>query len=487
MTSSSKPFPFPPPALLALLLIGPACSPDVEVLPRDQQPLRPLIYTEYPDLTPQGAAVREERLVRQLLEDESDLGPAFSNSGERLQPLPLLDSPDELGRVIVEALLSRDRELFEHAFISPHAYTSLVRVDPRDAAEFVDNQIGSSTPLWTLFTQTLSSEMPEGGLGAILHYDGIELGRGRRADGGLTLGNEAPVQFWGNKIFLRLRDYDLRFELPIPRIFLVPNGSDTSGQENPVDPIHIYTLGSEIQSDRSFRTFLHSGMHLKPEIMRPTEYPFPLQIGNFWRYRRYDRNVGVEDIDPLEAGFTEKTDSDHSLAAREVVLEVLQLSQYRHVRLVELRRSYDDQHLTRVQEFWVLTPRQIFACSEECRAHIDDLAFLVHYFDNQIPLFTFPIRLGEGWHHGGRPDDDPTFHIDPDWHLIEPPAGYFPASYAIQGRGPLGWWDPYYQRSQITRFFQPGRGLVRLDITDRQNPLERVDVIEELVEYRLHH
>ena len=460
------------------------------------QPLQPLIYTEYPDLTPEGAAVREERLIRQLLEGGGELL-SPSDSEHRLEPLPLLDDPEELGRALVEALLERDEELFEHAFLSPQAYANLVRVSLSEAGEFVDNQIGGSRGVWELFRLSQSSEMSEGGLSAILRYDGIELGRGRRVDGGVTRGQEEPVQFWGNKVFLRHLDSDLRFEIVIPRVFRIIEGGQHHreregdlGEENrreaPGEEVFVYQIASPLESQRSFRSFLDAGLHLRPELMRAQEYPFPLRVGNFWRYRRYDRAIGVESIDPLEVGFVEEQEGPSGvLAAREVVLEVQQVSQYGPVRLVELQRSYDDHRYTRVREYWVLTPRQLFACSNECREKIEDIAWLVHYFENQTPLLSFPLRLGQGWGAGGRPSSTPAFEVQEQWHLVESPAGYFPATYAIDGRGALGWWDPFYQRSQVTRYFQPGRGIVRLELSNRDSPMERVDVVEELVEYRL--
>ena len=463
------------------------CTGGEEGVARTEAPLRPLIYTEFPDLSPEGAAVREERLVRHLVEGSVESATGMDRI-ERMEPLPIFDQPEELGMALVEALLMGDEELWEHSFISAGAYGELVHLRRREAEEFVDNQIGGSLPVWRLFGKTNSSEMAEGGLGALVSFDGIELGRGRNVGGGTARSGEEAVQFWGNRIFLKHRQSEVRFELRIARIFRVfEEGEETSegGREveRPGEPIRVYKVASEIEADRSFLTFLEAGLHLKPELMRSWEYPFPLRVGNFWRYRRFDADQGHQEVDPLDQGFEESASG--ALAAREVVLEVMQVSQYGAVRLVELRRSYDDHRYTRVSEWWVLTPRQIYACSRECQEKIEDLGWLVHYFENQIPLLSFPLRLGRSWNHAGRESTSGTHQVDEEWHLVETPAGTFPATYAIEGRGALGWWDPFYQRSQVRRYFHPGRGLVRMEITERQGERESVNVVEELVEYRL--
>ena len=470
---------------LWLVLAG--CTGGAEGPREGEKPLRPLIYTEFPELSPEGAAVREERLIRNLVEGSEESVEGVDRL-ERIEPLPLLDEAEELGAAVVEALLMRDEELWEHSFISAQAYGQLVHLRRQEAEEFVDNQIGGSLPVWRLFGQTSSSEMAEGGLGALFSYDGMELGRGRTVGGGVARGGEEAVQFWGNRIFLRHRESGVRFELRVARIFRVWEGEESEGEEagrteRPGEAVRVYKVASEIEADRSFLTFLGAGLHLKPELMRSWEYPFPLRVGNFWRYRRYDADQGDEEIDPLERILEE--DPRGGPAAREVVLEVMQVSQYGAVRLVELRRSYDDHRFTRVSEWWALTPRQIYACSRECQEKIEDLGWLVHYFENQIPLLSFPLRLGRGWSHAGRESSSGTHRVDEEWHLVETPAGTFPATYAIEGRGALGWWDPFYQRSQVRRYFHPGRGLVRLEITERQGERESVNVVEELVEYRL--
>ncbi len=454
MTSSSKALW----VIAALVASVAGCSAEEEEI--RHRPLQPLVYTEVPGLTPEGAAVREDRLMREIVErhDHSE-----SDDGEPRQ-LPILKDPDILGRAITEALIERDNLLWEHVFVRPEAYTGLVGVRLEEAEEFVDNQIGASLDLWRLFAASESTDAVPGGLGAILEYDGIELGRGRTVDGGVARDDEDAVQFWGSRVFLRHREEDLRFELRISRVFRVP------GEEGGL----WYQVASEVEGDRRFRTFLDVGLHLRPELLRTREYPYPLQVGNFWRYRRYDAETGRVDDDPLDIDLSEVADG--AIAASEVSVEVRQVSQHGPVRLVELLRSYDDQDYTRNREWWVLTARRIYVCSGPCRNNIDDLAWLLTYFENQVPILRLPAVTGATWGN---------FSVRDDWETVEAVAGTFPGTVAIEGVGSLAATDRFLRGAELVRYFAPGRGEVFREIRGREGGTQMVNVVEELVEYRI--
>ena len=485
--------------LLVLTIFSGACSdsdrPDV-----GHRPLQPLIYTEYPGLTPEGAAVRERRLTRQLLEGIADGDWGTLDDDHRRHVDPLLD-PQQLGQAITEALLSQDERLWEYVFVSDDAYARLVNVSPAEAQEFVDNQIGGSLPTWELFGRTHSSELPEGGLREQLEFDSLELGRPRDIHGSLTENDEEIVQFWGNRLIIRHADADLSFELPISRIFRLHAPSDPSPSDEEELPLdlqdgdeqgvenssgHRYHLASEIELSSRLETFLDVGLHLKPQLLRAEEYPFPLGVGTFWRYSRYDAARGrADDDDPLARRFDERPDGLH---AEQVIVEVREVSNYGPVRLVELLRSYDDRDHTRVREWWVLTPRRIYLCDAFCRDNITDLGALLGYFSGQTPLLRFPLRLGVGWGPSGELDDDGgTFSVDDQWHQVSTPAGTFAASFRIAGAGPLARPNPYFRNVQLLRDFAPRRGVVRRQIFAGEGALEGVDVVEELVEYRIMH
>lgn len=482
--------------LVALLVMtwGVGCSGDDQGENASPPPLQPLTYTEDPELTPGGAAVREQRLRRQLLEGAASghWGTLEDDDGV---DLPALNDPDALGEAITEALICRDEQRWEQVFVSDEAYRQLVNVSPARAAEFVDNQIGASLALWELFAPTRSSEVPEGGLQQQLEFQGLELGSARDIDGSRTSDDADIAQYWNNAVHIYHGDADVTFELSIPRIFRIAStpdvdtdgefaalddtsGADDSSDDN--DPME-FRVGSQIEADPRFETMLDVGLHLKPQLLRTEEYAFPLGIGSFWRYRRYHSEEDVNNDDILERRFDEQP---RGVSATEVIVEVRDVSRYGSIRLIEMLHSYDDRRRTRHREWWVLTPRHIYRCSPACRRRIDDVNWLLGYFDRQTPIMTFPIQPAERW--GMSEDGDAAvFTVDDQWHEIETPAGTFGDSARIEGTGPLGTGHRYISNTELTQYFAPGRGIVRREMAPLEGAEESATVIEELVEYRI--
>ncbi len=448
-------------------------------------PLQPLIYTEYPDLTPEGAAVREKRLQRQLLEGivDGSWGRLEEDSGE---PLPGLGSEEELGEAIIEALVERDERLWEHIFISGEAYGALVGVGSTAAGEFVDNQIGGSLQSWELFSPEHSSAITGEGFAENLQFETLELGSPRRHDGGAATGDDEIAQYLNNRVVFRHIDFDVTFELPIARIFQIPRRDPAGGESDDEPTPFVLRVGSEIEPDPRFQTLRDVGLHLRPQLMRAEQYPFPLGVGSFWRYRRYDADTGADDeIDPLDQRLDDTADG---VAAEELIVEVREVSRYGSIRLVELLSSYDDRDYTRVREWWALTPRRIYMCTEDCREHIDDVDWLLGYFAGRAPLMKFPLSLDEGWDADGqRGESEPLFYVDKRWHEIDTPAGTFSTAFRIVGQGDLGRSDPYSANAEVARYFVPGRGVVRRTLNNSGESDTGLDVVEDLVQYRLMH
>jgi hypothetical protein len=457
-----------------------ACAPG-EVDPSTQPPLRPLIYTEFPNMTPEAAAVRERRLMRQLLEGASggqwgdlDFAPA--------EDLPPLTSPQALGQALYEALINREEVLWEHLFVAPRDYAALVHVDMERAEEYVDVQLGKSLPAWELFAVEESSETPDGGLRSIFSVEELRLGQGRTIDGPVAKEGEEIIQYWGNVLRLRFRDTEIFFDLTIPKIFrLEPARQRAQEKQGPGG--EIYVIASEVGIDPRLNTLLQVGLHLKPQLLRAAEYPYPFTVGNFWRYRRYNAATGAPaSFDALDAPIGEPVvaEAPGGLDANEVILEVESVERYGPYRLIRLTRRYNDRNLSRYDERWVVTPRRIYQCSRLCvtRVQEGDLGWLLEYFTHQVPIYRFPLQLSTSWGAGGRSGAQGVFRVDGQWHDVETIAGIFPGSIAVDGRGPLGDFDPHYRFEQ-RRFFAPGKGLVRRVIE------ARISIVEELVEYRI--
>ncbi len=457
--------------LSAGFLVG--CS-DGEAAPQGESvhPLQPLIYTEDPELTPEGAAVRERRLERQLLEGIADGAWGRLEEADATD-FPVLRDEEALGEAITRALLERDEELWEYVFVDARAYAALVNVDETSAREFVDNQMGESLSTWDSFAQPHSSEAPDEGLVERIRFRELKLGSARRLDGGSADEEEDDVvQYWHNQVILKDAEAGVEFELRISRIFIVV---DELGRS-------VFHVASEIETDPNFQVFLDAGLHLKPQLMRAREYPFPLGVGTFWRYRRFDADVGVdESADSLDQRIEDRPEG---LAAEEVILEVRDVARHGPVRLVELLRSYNDRRHTRTREWWVVTPRKIYACDENCRERIDDVGWLLGYFQRRVALMHFPVQPGDGWRRTGT-QEDPVFRVDEKWHDVDVPAGTFRRAFRIEGTGALGLWDPYLREAEVVRYFAPDRGVVRRDLYNSPEGEHRSNIVEELVEYRL--
>lgn len=467
------------PAIVAVLvaLASPACSSDQDDDQSTKAPLQPLIYTEYPELTSEGAAVRERRLHRQLMEGSTGGDWGRLEKADRTS-LPDLDDVDALGEAIVDALLDRDETLWEHVFISPENYAAAADVDSADAAEFVDNQIGESFSVWELFAPDHSSLVAPGGLSELLSYHSLQLGEAEDGGDGGDI-----TRYVDNRLVIAYADGDLRFEFSIPAILKIDNPVLMPADD---DAESRFRLGSNIDVDPRFRLFRDVGLHLKPQLLRPEEYPFPMGVGSFWRYRRFDADEGAKDTgDPLDRRLEDTADG---VAAEEVLVEVRDISRYGPMRLVELLRSYDDRRHTRVRHWWLLTPRRIYACDQTCRERVEDVDWLLEFFERRAPLFLIPPRLGDRWQREGPQEESTTrFSIDDAWHEVQSPAGTFPRAYRIEGTGDLGRSDRYVEDAQVTRYFVSDRGVVRRIIRDAPEAEEPIDVVEELVEYRLMH
>lgn len=454
------------------------CS-DGDVVDGSNSPLQPLIYTEDPELTPEGASVREARLKRQLLEGSAD-GPWGRLGQLDAVDLPGLHEPEALGVAITDAMLERDERLWEHVFLSDQTYARLVGVDDREAAEFVDNTIGDSLQAWKRFERTRASQLPEGGLDGQLQFEEIELGAAHEIDGRRLAERQLDdvrrdVQFWDNRVVLNHVDTDVRLQLRIPRIFRIYERDDNEDG----DSVR-YQVGSEIELDSKFQTFLDVGLHLQPQLLRAEEYSFPLGIGTFWRYQRFPADQAPDD-DPLEIGLDQRRDVN----AGELIIEVREVSKYGPIHLVELLHSYNDHHHTRVREWWVATPRRIYLCNSRCRDDIGDVERLLDYFDRRRPLMKFPVEPGDRWESASTTGSASPPVVDEQWHRVETPAGSFSGSFRIRDERPSSANNRYLQDVVSQWYFAPGRGMVRREIEPGPQAEENVPVVEELVEYRL--
>lgn len=476
-------------AALALLALLGACSeaPATKTQAaqdRSDWPLQPLIYTELPNLTEQAAAVRERRLTRELVEGVER---RESAEGQETRAMPIPSNAQALGKALYDALISGDEALWEHCFVSPASYAHMVHIRLPEAAKFVDERLGQSQRAWRLFHIEHASEAPEGGLGQLFEFDSLELGQGRFANG-KPVKDEPAEQHWNNILKLRLKGSEVVFELHIPKILRV-----VDRRKSPTG-VPILSIASEVKPAAELETFIEAGLHLKPELLRSQEYPYPLAVGNFWRYRRLpaeraEATASPADPskpapDPLEQGLDPSLDDLNArVEVSEVLLEVLAIELYQSARLVKLRRSFNDAQLTKQDLHWLMTPKRIYYCDNACVRHVEDTKRLLNYLQRETPLFEFPLRPGKTW---GKESKKPRFQVSPQPQDIEVPAGIFIGTLELVGQQQeTSQVDPFIQTQQQRQAYAPGKGVIRRTIKGVSRDGSRVELREELVESRI--
>ncbi len=423
---------------LFLTFLGCDDSEPVESTP----PLRPLTYTEHPDITPEAAAVRERRLLRRLNAGAaSGWGTLEVDANSRLSNR----TPEQLGKNLTNALLKQDARLWDQVFVSPVDYANLVHVDLDSAKTFVDEIQGSSAAVWSAFLPPLESEMVEGGLPVVFEFDRLELGSGRGLDGKTAEGEEIQ-QYWNTTLVWRFQP-----QPDVEVLFTIPKIVKTSGKSG-----ETWSLASKITMGNTLKMLLEAGLHLKPELLRNDEYPYPLKVGNFWRYRR------------------EYQTAEGSPQATESLLEVLAVDLHGPLRVVTLRRSLNDENLTKQELKWVLTPRRIYECGRQCRRELPALQKLLPLFSKQRPFLKFPIEAS----HGVEGPAD-----------IDTPAGHFSNLITLEmGEGGAYACPTEDEPERICTVdpprhtFSPGRGTIERRVMEAGT---RRWVKETLVDYRL--
>lgn len=489
-----------PPRSLSLLcaalcgVMSGACEQG-PLVPRTPVPLQPLVFTVRPDLTPEANAVRERRLMRELLEGAS----AGHTWGRLSRPPSLPQTVDaaQLGQALFDALVKRDEGLWEHAFISPRSYAALVHVKEEKARERIDEFLASAQPVWALFDIERVSEAPEGGLGAVFKLVELRLGQGRDLHNRRASDPRDIVQYWGNTLVLGLHQVEgVVFELSIPKIIRTPDLRKAS------DGRPMLAVASKLSAPAELETFIAAGLHLKPELLRSQDYPYPLAVGNFWRYHRRKRDEAAPSAadasatpptpsrragrraDPTadELDLSTLITSQSSFDADEVLLEITAMERYGTMRLVKLRWSYNDQELTKREDAWLVTPRRIYTCARACQRRVDNLDWMLRHLRERVPLFEFPLRPGQSWGQTRR-SKKPTYQTAQRVEDVTVPAGIFIATLPIEGIS--GRDDPFIQVTAQRRDMARSQGVVRRRLEGRTRKGDAVVIVEELVESRI--
>jgi len=367
-------------------------------------PLRPLVYTELPP----AAEVEVEAAVEKMINI----------------------APEDLGYALFHALVDHDRAGYESMFISGEGLSLLIRMN-REAAQRESGRIlGESEILWTLFAPALKAEEPIGGLSARLRLLEFRVGKGRNLAGKIAIpGQDDVVQHWGNELRIELIGTDKIFVIRVPKIVKTGGG---------------WRIAEVVSLDNTLRMYLEAGMHLKTDLLTSEHYPFPLEVGNYWKYRIEDGSL--EEPEPLPHSESTVT---------HMISEIIHREGY---WIVTFERTYVDgtKSLTEGAEVrrysLLVTPRMVYPCARDCRNQVDSIGYLLGYISRQTPVFVFPLEVGRKWNEAGRKANYNRYEVRARHEeRIVVPSGAFGGAYEIFGS---------IEEGRESRYFVPGTGTI---------------------------
>lgn len=458
--------------LIFLLGLAAGCAPEEgEVV----EPLRPLVYNETPDHDSALAAQEEEKMLLNL-ERGAGLLAAIDPTGEKevirreggqeaekaLQskgPSPEeiarvrvdLSSPESLARAVFRAIAEQDRALFYRVLIDEGSLQKLAKVKEDTAKKRVSALRRSAMKSFSVFSPGNASEEPEGGLAKKIVFEEFKAGKAGTIWGRKPRRGEEVVQHWNNTLQFSLRSHEEEgktaiFSLSLGRILKTPSGE--------------WRLASSPEASGSFRDYLNAGFHLKPEMMQPEHHPFPLSVGNFWRYKVKRPGLEGAENDTLDN------------LQEEVRLEVTGVDKFDGYRLVTLRRIHKRTDSRSETVRYLVTPRRLYFCSSYCKYKIKDIDYVIAYIRQNSPLLIFPLQPNDAWRAGGvKTRRNPRWIVGEERELAAVPAGDFRDSLVIKSAR---------KGDSESRHFKPGIGVVRRSKEDRHGLS-----IEELIEYRI--
>ncbi len=463
--------------LLPTLLLA-ACDnlPAAEPTP---PPLKPLIYTESAEYTPDFAQKWEDDLLRsfeatgrlqaQPAEDqaapaadpgddiiEQDLPPAAPAAPAPRSDELDLSSPDGTAAAAFQAILRQDRATFDRLLIDQDGLKTLTGVGATTAERRIAALQKAAYKAWSTFSPGNASEEPVGGLAAKLTMTEVRLGTPGDVRGKKPRDEADTVQYWGTEIAFALTAEPqgdaapYTFTLTLPRLLKLPSGE--------------WRIAAAPQVGSPFLTYLDAGIHLKPELLQPEHHEFPLSVGNFWRYRVTwpERDTtSDEPLPPLE-----------DLPPETVQIEVTEVVRFDGYRVATLRRTHTAEKAETSLFYLLVTPRRLYHCDRYCKTRSEDLDYVLDHIRLSTPLLIFPLRENVAWTKGGKiVFENARYNAQEQREAAQTPAGTFTDTIVVQGRTSSG---------VEIRYFKPGLGVVKRIL--RGNTGTRA---EELIEYRV--
>lgn len=375
----------------------------------DNQPLRPLLYTESeqslqpfelegwelwttPDLDPHaypGIALEQEKRMMS--------GDAFDHR-----------SPEGLIRAAYVAATRGDLAMLQSLALDEEGLTTIARVPTSRAAARHQALQRSLEEFMRLFRPESATDARPDGLSGLIQPSGIQLGPPRRIDGSIVADVADAEMYSANTMRIHVLSSTIDFDVRFPRLL-----KDESGE---------WRLSEAPTVSDTWQSFRRPGLDLKPELLDAEHAPFPFDVGNYWHYELkqlpLDGSESPEEVAPTRA-----------LAYRDTVSEIYSGNIY---NVVTLRRTFADPARDSEIRHLLVTTRHIYTCSRECYRRRENLSYLLGYMGRSTPLFVFPANRNHAWREGGRTGGRSTRIAETSDVPIIVPAGSYGASVHIR-------------------------------------------------------
>lgn len=471
-----------------------ACAPPE---PTAEPPLRPFVYTQ-PAADAGGVAEAESRMLEvfeatgtipidqpiagEVVSGEPAigddiLGELVPDPGEEIEsddePGAVaaggagahVATPEGLGAEVFHAMVAQDAARFDQLLIDSGALQDLAKVKEATARQRAAKLRSASHRSFRLFGPDKMSEAPVGGMGSKLVYVRTRIGKGATIWGKEPRRGEETVQYWNNAVVFRLA----RADEPVGPVAPTTD-EEEDGEAGPYfelalgrmlkTPAGAWRVAAAPSLSSAFLVWLDAGFHLKAEMLTPEHHPFPLSVGNFWRYRV--RRVGEPEVGELDDAL--------DATPEEIRIEITEVDKHDGYRIVTLRRTHTQEKKSVTTQRLLVTPRRVYFCTSYCKYKGDDLGYILGYVRINTPLLVFPTMPGMSWRTGGR---NPTsgsqaiYTVREGLESVTVPAGQFADTLAVSGQREVRW-------------LKPGVGIVRREVTSDQGART-----QDLVEYRV--
>lgn len=384
--------------LAAFAVAAPACN--LGKRPREEPPLRPLLYTENdapaPDL-PGWELWTEPGLDPHAYPGIATEGRTTRASGDDYDRT----SPEGVMRAAYDAATQGDLDSLLALALDAEGLVTYARVPIAKADERKEALTRSLEAFMKHFRPDSATDARPDGLSGLIQPTALTLGPPRTIQGAIVENRDDATMYSANTLRIHVLGSTIDFDVRFPRLLKTEEGD--------------WKIAEAPTVSDTWEAFRRPGLDLKAELLDAEHAPFPFDVGNYWHYE-------VKRV-PLDGSTTaDDTAPTRALAYRDTVSEVFQGTVH-HV--VTLRRTFSDPARSPETRQLLVTTRHIYPCSGECYRRRDNLSFLMGYMGRTTPLMVAPSMRNHGWREGGRPGGRTTRVAEISPVQIIVPAGSF--------------------------------------------------------------